>query len=99
MSFKRVACLRIGLKPVLNVTRSRLAKYLQRLRQDFAKSSPSLCLLVSEVLRKTRCEKQVGEMGDVAEADQTAHPIGWSVYDVAAWSSATVFEETPLTYG
>ena len=26
----------------------------------------------------------------MAEADQTAHPIGWSVYDVAALSSATV---------
>ena len=30
----------------------------------------------------------MGDVGGVAEADHTIHPIGWSVYDVAAQSSA-----------
>ena len=32
----------------------------------------------------------------MAEADHASHPIGWSVYDVAARSSVTVAEETRL---
>ena len=38
-------------------------------------------------------------LGEVAEADHTVHPIGRSVYDVAARSSAIVLEGHWLTRG
>ena len=65
---------------------------LQRLLQPFPKS------FLAEVHRKSRCVKQPGKVGKAAEAAHMAHPIGWSVYGVAAQSLATVLEETQLTY-
>ena len=38
-------------------------------------------------------------MGEVAKADDTAHLIGWSVYDVIARSLAIVLGETRMTCG
>ena len=35
----------------------------------------------------------------MTEADRIAHPIGSSVYDIGAQSSACVLEVTRLTYG
>ena len=71
-------------------------RHLRRLCKDFSNPSPSL--FSAEVHRKSRCVKQPGKVGKAAEAAHMAHPIGWSVYSVAAQSLATVLEETQLAY-